>query len=225
LIVGEKEMKDTESEVKTSISLIRKMIEQAAKERGLSMRLNAGLIILAYFLINSIIFLVMFHSNILSILFLSIAGLAALIFLSYYRERMLNKRQNEFMTMALISLNSPENEDSGLEKQNTSKIPLTARELEILSFVAIGGTDKLVAARLGLSESTVKNHLRSVYTKLEVNDRTSAVLLALRFGWLKIPAEGQMNISSYNITKTNKNKLNHDGPISPVLNHETPMET
>jgi DNA-binding CsgD family transcriptional regulator len=217
-------MKDTESEVKTSISLIRKMIEQAAKERGLSMRLNAGLIILAYFLINSIIFLVMFHSNILSILFLSIAGLAALIFLSYYRERMLNKRQNEFMTMALISLNSSENEDSGLEKKNTSKTPLTARELEILSFVALGGTDKLIAGRLGVSDSTVKNHLRSAYRKLEVNDRTSAVLLALRFGWLKIPAEGQMNVSLIDGPGTYADNT-RTNVGSPVLNHETPIRS
>jgi DNA-binding CsgD family transcriptional regulator len=210
-------MKDTEREANTSISLIRKMIEQASKERGLSIRLNAGLIILAYLLINSIIFLEMFHSNILAILFLSIAGLALLIFLAYYREKMLHKRENEFMTMALISLNRSGDEDSEMATNNTSKIPLTARELEILSCVALGETDKSIAARLGVSNSTIKNHLRSVYKKLEVNDRTSAVLLTLRFGWLKIPAEGQMNISSSSIMKTNK--LNNDIPVSPVLNH------
>ena len=217
-------MKDTEHEAKTSISLIRKMIEQAAKERARSMRLNAGLIILAYLLINSMIFLILFHSNILTILFLSIAGLALLIYLSYYREKLLHKREDEFMTMALISLNSSENEDSELENINTSKIPLTARELEVLSFVALGETDKSVATRLGVSDSTVKNHLRSAYRKLEVNDRTSAVLLALRFGWLKIPAEGQLNISLPDVPGTCKDnsKTNIE---SPVLNHETPMRS
>jgi DNA-binding CsgD family transcriptional regulator len=222
LIAGIKDMKDTEREANTSISLIRKMIEQASKERGLSIRLNAGLIILAYLLINSIIFLEMFHSNILAILFLSMAGLALLIFLAYYREKMLHKRENEFMTMALISLNRSGDADSELENKNFAKTPLTARELEILSFVALGGTDKLIANRLGVSDSTIKNHLRSAYRKLEVNDRTSAVLLALRFGWLKIPTEGQMNISSSSIMKTDK--LNNGIAISPVLNHATPME-
>ncbi len=101
---------------------------------------------------------------------------------------------------------------------------MTSRELEILSFVALGETDKLIATRLEVSDSTVKNHLRSAYRKLDVNDRTSAVLLALRFGWLKIPEEGQMNISLTDVPGTSKDtaKTNKE---SPDLNHETLMRS
>ena len=58
--------------------------------------------------------------------------------------------------------------------------PLTTREVEILGMVADGGANKAIARRLSLSEDTVKAHLRAIYSKLDVNDRTQAVTVALR---------------------------------------------
>jgi DNA-binding NarL/FixJ family response regulator len=60
--------------------------------------------------------------------------------------------------------------------------PLTAREVEILAMVADGNANKVIARKLCLSEDTVKAHLRAVYSKLDVNDRTQAVTVALRRG-------------------------------------------
>lgn len=60
--------------------------------------------------------------------------------------------------------------------------PLTTREVEILEMVADGSANKVIARRLSLSEDTVKAHLRAVYSKLDVNDRTQAVTVALRRG-------------------------------------------
>ena len=60
--------------------------------------------------------------------------------------------------------------------------PLTARELSILKAVAEGKANKVIAGDLALSEDTVKSHLRSIYSKLDVNDRTQAVTTALRRG-------------------------------------------
>ena len=62
--------------------------------------------------------------------------------------------------------------------------PLTPRELEILSYVARGYINKQVAHKLGVSEQTVKNHMTSVLRKLDANDRTQAVVLALHYGWI-----------------------------------------
>lgn len=60
--------------------------------------------------------------------------------------------------------------------------PLTAREIEVLDCIAVGGANKSIAWRLGLSEDTVKAHVRSILSKLDVSDRTQAVTTALRRG-------------------------------------------
>ena len=64
--------------------------------------------------------------------------------------------------------------------------PLTERERQVLSLVAEGYSNKLVATRLGISERTVKNHLTYIMTKLRASDRTHAVVTAVRLGWLAI---------------------------------------
>ena len=60
--------------------------------------------------------------------------------------------------------------------------PLTRREEEILQLIADGYSTSEVAARLFISGKTVKNHLASVYDKLDARDRTQAVLSAVRIG-------------------------------------------
>jgi DNA-binding NarL/FixJ family response regulator len=64
--------------------------------------------------------------------------------------------------------------------------PLSPRETEILDHVAQGASNKEVAFALSLSEQTVKNHMSSVLRKLAVNDRTQAVLYAIRQGWIRL---------------------------------------
>ena len=64
--------------------------------------------------------------------------------------------------------------------------PMTGREQEVLSLVAEGFFNKLVAAELGIGERTVKNHVTSIMTKLRAADRTHAVVTAVRLGCLAI---------------------------------------
>jgi RNA polymerase sigma factor (sigma-70 family) len=59
---------------------------------------------------------------------------------------------------------------------------LTAREEEILRLVATGESNKEIGRRLFISEQTVKNHVQSIFRKLQVNDRTKAALLAVKLG-------------------------------------------
>lgn len=59
---------------------------------------------------------------------------------------------------------------------------LTRRELEILKLVCHGLTNREIAALLFISEKTVKNHINSLFKKLQVNNRTNAVLAALGDG-------------------------------------------
>lgn len=59
---------------------------------------------------------------------------------------------------------------------------LTQRESEILSFVVTGLSNRGIANKLVIGDETVKSHLRSIYRKLGVSDRTGAVAVALREG-------------------------------------------
>ena len=63
------------------------------------------------------------------------------------------------------------------------KMPLTAREKEILRVLAAGGTNRDVARALLISEKTVKTHLGSIFRKLQVTRRLQAVLYAIQQGW------------------------------------------
>jgi DNA-binding NarL/FixJ family response regulator len=68
--------------------------------------------------------------------------------------------------------------------------PLTDRELEILRKVSDGMTNAEIGYALGISAQTVKNHVTSILRKMAVNDRTQAVVQALKRGWLSIDDSG-----------------------------------
>jgi DNA-binding NarL/FixJ family response regulator len=61
---------------------------------------------------------------------------------------------------------------------------LSAREIEVLRAVAAGHSNKIVADRLFISQDTVKGHMKSVFAKLQANDRTHAVMIAMKRGFL-----------------------------------------
>jgi DNA-binding NarL/FixJ family response regulator len=61
---------------------------------------------------------------------------------------------------------------------------ITTRELDVLRGVANGASNKIIASDLNISEYTVKNHLKSILSKLNASDRTHAVMIALKRGFL-----------------------------------------
>jgi len=64
--------------------------------------------------------------------------------------------------------------------------PLTPRETEILNYIAQGYLNKQIAAQLGISEQTIKNHVTSILRKLNANARTEAVVVAIKQGLISI---------------------------------------
>lgn len=64
--------------------------------------------------------------------------------------------------------------------------PLSPREMEILTCVTHGKSNKEVAKELNISQQTVKNHMTSILRKLQVDDRTQAAVTAIRYGWVRI---------------------------------------
>jgi DNA-binding NarL/FixJ family response regulator len=66
---------------------------------------------------------------------------------------------------------------------NSSLIsPLSKREMEIMQLLASGATNKEIAARLYITEGTVKNHITDIFKKLGVSDRMNAGLKAKNLG-------------------------------------------
>ena len=63
---------------------------------------------------------------------------------------------------------------------------LSEREIEVLSLIAAGNSNKLIADQLSISEDTVKGHVKSILSKLGVNDRTHAVTVGLKRGLIEL---------------------------------------
>lgn len=63
---------------------------------------------------------------------------------------------------------------------------LSEREMEVLKCLSSGLSNKEIGLALGISHQTVKNHVTSLMHKLRVDDRTQAVLYALRYGWVRL---------------------------------------
>jgi len=63
---------------------------------------------------------------------------------------------------------------------------LSEREIEVLSLIAAGNSNKLIADQLSISEDTVKGHVKRVLSKLGVNDRTHAVTVGLKRGIIEL---------------------------------------
>jgi DNA-binding NarL/FixJ family response regulator len=61
---------------------------------------------------------------------------------------------------------------------------LTEREMEVLTLVAKGYTNKAIGAQLDISDRTVQGHLAKIFTKMNASSRTEAVMRAISFGWL-----------------------------------------
>ena len=81
--------------------------------------------------------------------------------------------------------------DSGWGDLDDKFVPLSAREMEILQYVARGFSNKEIAHTLNISRQTVKNHMTAILRKLMVDDRTQAALYALRMGWIRLQDTGE----------------------------------
>ena len=86
----------------------------------------------------------------------------------------------------LKSFRELEVEEAAEEETKDLYSPLSSREVEILDYIARGNSNKEIAKSLKISDQTVKNHITSILKKLSVNDRTAAVVHALRHGWIKM---------------------------------------
>lgn len=76
------------------------------------------------------------------------------------------------------------------ETPSSSAGKLSPREWEVLELLTKGATNKEIAGTLGISENTVKNHLRNILEKLHLQNRVQAVAYALKEGLVGRPGAG-----------------------------------
>jgi two-component system, NarL family, response regulator DegU len=79
-----------------------------------------------------------------------------------------------------------ETRETGAKFVHSVNNPLTRREAEVLRLMAEGKSNKSIGEYLFISEKTVKNHVSSILQKMEVDDRTQAVIIAIKNGWVTI---------------------------------------
>jgi DNA-binding CsgD family transcriptional regulator len=79
------------------------------------------------------------------------------------------------MLVLTVALTGTRSLDSLLLEERQTEVPLTAREREVLAWVARGKTNAEIARLLWLAPGTVRKHLENVYAKLGVSTRTAAV--------------------------------------------------
>jgi DNA-binding NarL/FixJ family response regulator len=69
--------------------------------------------------------------------------------------------------------------------EHVAEDALSNREIEVLRRIARGTSNKIIAEQLAISEATVKSHVKSILSKLQANDRTHAVTIALKRGFIE----------------------------------------
>lgn len=109
---------------------------------------------------------------------LAVLGLGAVWLMGWRRGRQLYQ---SFFTEELSNMQQkPSKEAATLPAQ------LTPRELQVLTYAAQGYANKRIALELAISENTVKNFISRVLTKLDANDRTEAVVMAIKHGLISL---------------------------------------
>jgi DNA-binding CsgD family transcriptional regulator len=174
---------------------IKALLYQKAKDRATPLRWNTNILILVSVNLMATILLTLWGVSLVITGIVAIAGLLLVWALSVQQEKRL---ANQFFEQELRELNDIDSAPAAPAPKNTnasvgittppapSEMPITQRELEILAQMAAGKVNKEIATALNISAMTVKNHISHILEKLDVNDRTSAVLLAVRNGWITL---------------------------------------
>ncbi|BAU26546.1 LuxR family two component transcriptional regulator [Aneurinibacillus soli] len=111
---------------------------------------------------------------------------------SYVHPKVTGKLITEFRRLSTIEHSHEENvllsdiSDLGGSEKESNILALTPREREVLQLMAEGKSNRVIGEELFISEKTVKNHVSSILQKLDVQDRTQAVVMSIKNGWVKL---------------------------------------
>lgn len=169
--------------------IIGELLRQRARERGNSLRWSGYTLMMAYVILASTVILDLRDVNGVIVSSVGALGLAAIWGMSRLQAKRMEEiffkeEMRRYESLLSGQSRTPATQASTADPQDTSESPLTHREIEVLRQIASGRTNRQAASALNISEQTVKNHISHIFAKLDVTDRTSAVMLALRSGWI-----------------------------------------
>lgn len=110
---------------------------------------------------------------------------------AYIHPKVTGKLINQLRRMTYLDeigvvSNAAASTETGVKFVAGDNNPLTRREAEVLRLMAEGKSNKMIGEYLYISEKTVKNHVSSILQKMEVDDRTQAVINSIKFGWVTL---------------------------------------
>lgn len=171
-------------------TMVNAYLRKIARDRAASLRWNTNALVLAYVNLTIAIILTLLGVGTVVMAPVAVFGLGIVWLLSRLQGKRLEKAlyREEMHDYAALVSSAPER---NLDRKETTvpltpvPSPLTQSELKILGQMATGKINKEISSSLSISENTVKTHINNIYQKLEVNDRVSAVLMGMRFGWVR----------------------------------------
>ena len=183
------EQQETTNSDSRSMS-IQRLLRDRARERAAPLRWNIQSVVLSYSVLAAVVIMSLQGVDLLITVLTAVLGLGLVWLSSWLRIKKFENTfyQEEVDNYAKLASgeSSQESAEAGVSSLASSVgSPLTSRETAVLEQIAKGKSSKQIAHALEISPQTVKNHISHVFSKLAVTDRTSAVLIALRRGWIR----------------------------------------
>jgi DNA-binding CsgD family transcriptional regulator len=148
------------------------LVRQLARNRANTSKWDFNVLVFLFAVLITVIILIALDIDMRIVALVAISGLATVLLLGSRRGARLSQH---FYAEELKNLQQAGNSESTLlEKQ------LTTREKDILNLVAQGYSNKMIGTRLGISINTVKIIMSRILAKLKANDRTEAVVIAIK---------------------------------------------
>jgi DNA-binding CsgD family transcriptional regulator len=192
--VKDKSAKDQEGLAKTRdhLSLDASLVaalRSRARRSTKSYRWNHRVLVAAYLVLAASIMVSIETNRSEIVAFIALPGLVGIWIFGVLQakkadDNALRDLVDEYKELLELQKNTTVESSQHEERPVNSTSPLSDREVEVLTRIAQGDSNKQAALALFISEQTVKNHLKHIYTKLGVNDRTSAILTAIGHGWI-----------------------------------------
>lgn len=192
-------MENETRDIDLNKTLMQGLLQKAASARAASLKYNTQALIVIYSILVIVVLLGLIGANILVVASIAIFGFAIFWLFTRWQGKKLEKQlyQEEMQYYKELILSRPQNDAAGTETVAPVEIPLSQRELEILTLIARGNMNKEIARILGLSTHTVRNYTVRILRQLDVDDRTSAAVLAISRGWIKNDFPVQISSSSH----------------------------